>query len=286
MARHPPQRLEGLSGVVVLHDRDVRRHLQNAAARELAHLGADVIVVLGAPVDGGVHHVPVVVHIAVAQVCEVVDLALDHAVDHAVLRGEVTDFVPHRRHRVDAGRFRHPPRETEEQPQLRAVADAGLMVRERMGRGAEIDLAGELDVVMGEDMLPGDLDSVADDDAIALVEAVGERVVDLADGVALERLARPEAQARRVRRDDAGDRLILVALGERLNVADPDVIAEGGAGREHLEAAQDHAVVPLRRDGERRRHVSAARPAKLSSLLPGGGVTAWERKRSSRLHCS
>ena len=123
-----------------------------------------------------------------------------------------------------------------------------------MGRGAEVDLAGELDVVEGEDVFPRDLDLVADDDAVALVEAVGERVVDFADGVALERLARPEAQARRVRRDDAGDRLLLVALSQRLNVADPDVIAEGGTGREHLEAAYDHAVVAFRRDGESRRH--------------------------------
>ena len=182
------------------------------------------------------------------------DLALDHAVDHAVLRGEVADLVPHRGHRVDPRRFRHAPREPEEQAQLRAVADTGLMVRERVRGGAEVDLAGELDVVEGEDVLPGHLDPVADDDAVALVEAIGERVVDLADGVALEGLARPEAQPRRVRRHDAGDRLLLVALGQRLNVADPHVIAEGGAGREHLEAADDHAVVPLRRDGKRRRH--------------------------------
>ena len=267
---HPPQRLEGLPGGVVLHDRDVCRHLQNAATGKLAYLGADVIVVLGAPVDGRIHHVPVVVHLAIAQVFEVVDLALDHAVDDAVERREMTDVVLHRRHGVDAGRFRHAPCQAEQQAQLGAVADAGLMVGQRMGRGAEIDLAGELDVVEGEDVVPRNPDLVADDDAVALVETVGERVVQFADGVALERLARPQAQARRVRRDDAGDRLLLVALGQGLDIADPDVIAEGGTGREHLDAADDHAVVSLRGNGERRRRGGFGRAAGEALVLAAG----------------
>jgi hypothetical protein len=46
------------------------------------------------------------------------------------------------------------------------------MIGQRVSRGAKIELAGPLCVIQHEDALPRDVDPIADDDAVAFIEAV------------------------------------------------------------------------------------------------------------------
>ena len=72
----------------------------------------------------------------------------------------------------------------------------------------------------------------------------------------LERLARPQLQARRVAGDGAGDRLLLLVGRQRHDVADPDLVGEDRAGRQHLHAGDDDAVIVLAHHAQgRHRHV-------------------------------
>ena len=98
----------------------------------------------------------------------------------------------------------------------------------------------------------GTLTFVAHQHAVALVVAPGQRRIELRGEPDRGGLARPQRQPRRVARDRAGDRLLLLVGRERNDVADPDLVGVERAGRQHLHAGDDDAVVVLAHDAQRR----------------------------------
>ena len=114
-----------------------------------------------------------------------------------------------------------------------------------MARRLDVDLARQDGVVVDEDLFPRHLDLVAQQHAVAFVVAIGQRRIEFGSDAGLHRLARPQPQTRRVARDGAGDRFLLLLRRQRNDIADPDVVGEHRAGGQHLHAGDDDAVVLL-----------------------------------------
>lgn len=98
---------------------------------------------------------------------------------------------------------------------------------------------------MDEHLLPRHLDVLAQHHAVAFVVAPGQRGVELGRGREHGRFARPQREPRCVARHRAGDRFLLLVGSERDHVAEPDVVGIEGAGRQHLHAGDDDAIVVL-----------------------------------------
>ena len=122
-----------------------------------------------------------------------------------------------------------------------------------MRRRLDVDVARQSRIVVDEDAVPGDAHVLEDDHRIRFVEAVGEGVVELDPLRRAERPARPERDAGRVDRHRAGHRFLYLARRERDDVADPELVGEHRAGRQHLHPVEDHALAVLRRHPQRRR---------------------------------
>jgi len=99
-----------------------------------------------------------------------------------------------------------------------------------------------------EDALPRHLDEIADQHRVGFVEAEAERIIGLVTSVALVGLARPERDARGVDRQRAGDALALPLVVDGGEVADPHLVGEHRAGRQHLHAGDGHAIVAFGND--------------------------------------
>ena len=122
-----------------------------------------------------------------------------------------------------------------------------------MGRRLDVDVARQQRVVVHEHLFPRHLDVFAHQHAVAFVVAPGQRRIEFGTQAESGGLARPQRQTRRIARDCAGDRLLLLVGGERDDVADPDLVGVGGGGRQHLHAGDDDAVVVLAHHPQRRR---------------------------------
>jgi len=93
-----------------------------------------------------------------------------------------------------------------------------LVVAVAMPRRLDVDLASEDRVHVHEHLLPRHAYVLAHHHRVGLVEAPGERVLELARRVALERLSRPQGEPGRVHRDRAGDRLGQLVRRERIRL--------------------------------------------------------------------
>ena len=123
--------------------------------------------------------------------------------------------------------------------------DVGLVVLVAVRRRLDVDAPRHRGVVVQEHALPRNLDVVADQHAVGLVEAVRHRIVGLMRDVLGVGLARPQRQPRRVQRQRRGDRLALQLVVDRRQVADQDFVGIDRAGGEHLHAGDGDAGVVL-----------------------------------------
>ena len=126
------------------------------------------------------------------------------------------------------------------------------MIAEAMTRRLDVDVARQKRVAMDEHAFPRHFDLVADEHAVGFVVPVGERGIEFPLAAECERLARPQLQTRRVARNGAGDRLLLLVRRQRNDVADPDFVGERGAGRQHFHAGNNDAGIVLAHDLQRR----------------------------------
>jgi hypothetical protein len=92
------------------------------------------------------------------------------------------------------------------------------------------------------------LDAVADQNAVALVEAIRHRIVGLVRDGARIRLPRPERQSGRIERQRRGDGFAFELLVDRRQIADQDFVGIDRAGRKHLHARDGDAGIVLGHD--------------------------------------
>ena len=114
-----------------------------------------------------------------------------------------------------------------------------------MGRRLPPLIAADLDVAVDEHLFPGDEHIVENDEAVGLVEAAAQRIVERAAGLKRERAARIELQSRRVDRDGDADRMVLIAGLKRVNAAQIEIVRIEARGRELLRARDHDAAVAL-----------------------------------------
>src|SRR4029077_5607413 len=88
--------------------------------------------------------------------------------------GEAAERLAHRRHLVDAVGLAHAAGEADDQPHLGPGAGVGLLVLINVGRRLDIDAARPGAVVVQKNPLPRNLDAVAHQHRVVLVEAVAE----------------------------------------------------------------------------------------------------------------
>ena len=84
-----------LTQLRILQHRDIRRHLHGATAHQLSERHAQFIVMGVAPVDCTIHQSTVDVHITAGKVLAIMHLALDHGVNHAFHRSDMTECILH-----------------------------------------------------------------------------------------------------------------------------------------------------------------------------------------------
>ena len=87
--RRLPVGLKVSRQIRVVHDRDIGRHLEYAATAQFAQIIDELAVILRAPFQRAIHHPPVETDIAFRAAGPAfvsVDLAVDHAGDHRLLR--------------------------------------------------------------------------------------------------------------------------------------------------------------------------------------------------------
>ena len=265
---HRPVGLEGLPHLRVLHDRDIGGHLERPAAQELAHLVADLPVGHRAEVERGIHEAPVHVDIARGVFLMVLDLAGNHRFQPGESGGEVAERGLHRRDVADIVHVGHPPGDREDELHLFEEAHVGLVVAHHVARRTDIDLARHFGIVVHDDALPRHLHVLEDHHRVGLVEAIGERVVELAHGMLLEGLPRPDRDAFRAEGNAAGDRLLDLAGAERQQIADPCLVGEDRRGAQHLHAVEgDPGIVLVGHAKRRDRHALALVHFRLARAL-------------------
>ncbi len=120
-----------------------------------------------------------------------------------------------------------------------------MVIAVGMRRGLDIEPARQRRIVVHEDPLPRHLDVVEHHHRVGLVEAEGEGRLEFGRSGGRERLARPQRHALGVAGHREGDGLRLRFRRQRQDVADPDFVGECRAGRQHLHAGNDDAVVLL-----------------------------------------
>ena len=98
-------------------------------------------MVLHRPVDRGIEIAAVEDDVAVVERLAGFDLAVDHRVEAGLHRGEPRQRLTHRRNVARAGEARDEARDAEHEAQLRAEPHVGLMVRDHMRRGLDVDVA-------------------------------------------------------------------------------------------------------------------------------------------------
>ena len=126
----------------------------------------------------------------------------------------------------------------DDQPHLGPEADVGLLVLIHVGRRLDIDAARPNAVVVQENPLPRNLDPVAHQDRVVLVEAIAERIIGLLPGVALIGLACPERDAGALLGSQRYLRLALVVDGG-VQIADIDLARQKSrAGGQYLRCAR------------------------------------------------
>ncbi len=104
-------------------------------------------------------------------------MAVQHALDDRGERSKLAHLHLNRRRTVVAGRLVHALGEPQQEAQLGRVARLRLVIAVEMRRGLPPLVAADLDVAIGEHVLPGDEHVVEHDEAVGLVEPAGERVV-------------------------------------------------------------------------------------------------------------
>src|SRR5262249_8268396 len=207
--------------VGVVHDRDVSRHLEHAAAAELAQLVDEFAVVLRAPVESRIHETAIEADVTLRPMLAGVDLPVHQAANRALDRGHFAERFPDGGNLIGAGRLCNFAAETEQEAHLRPVAHVRLVISEAMARRLDVDFPRESGFVVHEHLLPRHLDVIAQHHAVAFIVAPREWGIEFRCGAEHCRLARPESETRRVARYSAGDRLFLLIRREWKHVADP-----------------------------------------------------------------
>ncbi len=139
----------------------------------------------------------------------------------------------------------------DDQPHLRPEADVGMMVLVAVRRRLDVDAPRHGGVVVQEHALPGNLHAVADQHAVGLVEAVGQRIVGLVRARAAHRAGATTARAPGALSGSAAviaSLLNLSAIGVRLPIRISSAIDR--AGGEHLHAGHGDAGGVLGHDLE------------------------------------
>ena len=108
---------------------------------------------------------------------------------------------------------------------------------------------------MAHDPVPRHLYVLEQNCAVGFIEPPGQRIVELADRIFLERFARPQGYARRIEGNRTGDGFHLLARTHGLQIADPGFVAEHRRGPDHLQAVEGDALGILRRDPQGGRFV-------------------------------
>ena len=93
--------------VGVVHDRDVRRHLEYAAAAELAQFVDESAVVLRAPVESRIHEAAIEADVTLRPMLAGVDLPVHQPADRALDRGHLAEGFAHGGNLIGAGRLRN-----------------------------------------------------------------------------------------------------------------------------------------------------------------------------------
>ena len=132
--------LKLLGEKLILHDRDIRRHLEYAPTAQVTQLVDKLSIVLGAPVEGRVHHPPVKTHIAVRPALTGVDLAVYHAGNGALDRGHFSECLSHGRNLGRTGCMGNLATQAEQQAHLRPIPHVGLMIAKAVARSLEVDV--------------------------------------------------------------------------------------------------------------------------------------------------
>src|SRR5690606_27031892 len=125
-------------------------------------------------------------------------------------------------------------RKPEQESQLYEQPDLALVVLIDVSRNGVPLLLRHAHVVVNEHALPRDLHFVEVNDAVVLVEARGERVVEHVSGRRLVGLAREEAHSSRVERNHRSYTVALLTRLQGLNARDHDFVREWNGGAEHL----------------------------------------------------
>ena len=212
-----------------------RQH-DEAAAGELAdRVDEPRVEVLGQHL-GGVHEVPVGDEVAV-----ILPAARLHPVHeslhHRRLGREVPELLAHVRDVHGADGLRHLVGDPDQEPHLDHQPDLGLIVLEVVGVSVGELGPAEVRVAVDEDPLPGHVHFVKVDEGIVLVEMRRERIVILGGGSRLVRAARHDLDARVAHRDREGDRVLLLAGLQGLDIGDEHLVGHDRPGAEHLRPA-------------------------------------------------
>ena len=170
-------------------------------------------------------------------------LRLDHDIDDRGQRRHFAERGLARRQCVDAGDLAVILHDAEQEFQLRGVADLRLIIAIDVRRRLPPLIAAERDVAIDEHPLPRNKDIVECNQGIRFVEAAGQRIIELGDGVRRIGPSRIDLQARRVDRDRHADRMILVARDLGVDAAQEQIVGKRRARRELLRTFEDDASV-------------------------------------------
>src|SRR5207248_7318014 len=146
---------------------------------ELSQLIDELAVVLRAPVEPRIHETPIEADVTLGPGFVSVDLSMHQSADRALDRRHLAKRLLDGRDLVGTSRLRDLAAETEQETHLRPIAHIRLMIAEAMARRLDVDVAREHGIVVHEDFLPRHLDVVAQNHAVALVVAPGERGIEL-----------------------------------------------------------------------------------------------------------
>ena len=165
----------------------------------------------------------------------------------------------------DADGVRQPHGEAAEELQLAQQAGRRLHVEEGVEvRPQRVDDLPAARAAVDHHAVPGDEHVLEDGDAVHLLEAAGERVVEARPGQRRHRLAADEGEAGRARGNGEGEGVGVVARGHPAEGNHRHLLRDGGHGAQHLRAAHDDAVGRL----------PHATQVQEGILLLGGGLGA------------
>ena len=121
-----------------------------------------------------------------------------------------------------------------------------------MRRGLDVDVPRQRRIVVHNHLFPRDLGVLEHQHAVGFIESRGERMIEGAHAWPVERLTRPQREARQVQWNNAGDGFLELVRRERHYIADQHLVSVGRSACQHLHAVERDALVVLGGDPERR----------------------------------